>query len=222
MLAVAKDHHVATTVGKNGTHKAGAIAARLPKRVWARHSAGSDAKGQRLYDWALVDIHHTTANDTTANDTTCKRILLIRRSIRTGELAFYAATCPPRSRWPPSSVSPAAADRRGIVPNRQRTRRPRRASGPPLDLMAQLDHPRHPRARLPDRNGHAYTTRNPFTTSAYRSDRERNPPPVTQLTDHTRHGIKHRMHLLHWSHWRRRHQARSQHCHYRRQATRLE
>jgi hypothetical protein len=53
VLAVAKGHPVTTQAGK---HKAVDLATRLPAQVWARHSAGAGAKGQRVYDWALVEI----------------------------------------------------------------------------------------------------------------------------------------------------------------------
>jgi len=56
VLAVARDHQVRTGIGKR---RAVDLAVRLPTGVWQRHSAGSGAKGHRLYDWALVDIERT-------------------------------------------------------------------------------------------------------------------------------------------------------------------
>lgn len=93
VLAVACDHHVTTAAGK---HKAADLAARLPARAWARHSAGDGAKGHRLYDWALIKIEPDTTNtepETEPNKPGCHRLLL-RRSIRTGELAFYRCYAP--------------------------------------------------------------------------------------------------------------------------------
>jgi hypothetical protein len=46
-------HQVATLAGR---HPAKALAKRLPQRAWNRLSAGVGAKGQRWYDWALIDI----------------------------------------------------------------------------------------------------------------------------------------------------------------------
>ncbi len=77
VLAVATTYHVATAAG---TCQARQIAARLPRVAWQRYSAGEGAKGHRYYDWAWVAI-----------DPACPgcRWLLIRRSRRTRELAFY-------------------------------------------------------------------------------------------------------------------------------------
>ena len=83
VLAVARDHQVRTGIGKR---RAVDLAVRLPTGVWQRHSAGSGAKGHRLYDWALVDIDEP--------DTPGCHWLLIRRSRRTGELAFYRCYAP--------------------------------------------------------------------------------------------------------------------------------
>jgi hypothetical protein len=58
----------------------------LPRRVWRRVSAGTGAKGQRWYSWALVDI----AGDTD----TGHHHLLVRRNDKTGELAYYRCYSP--------------------------------------------------------------------------------------------------------------------------------
>ncbi len=77
VLAVARDHQIATRAGK---FRADALVKRLPRRAWQKLSAGAGAKGHRFYDWALANItdgrpgHHQ---------------LLIRRNRRTGEPAFY-------------------------------------------------------------------------------------------------------------------------------------
>jgi hypothetical protein len=57
------------------------IANNLPKRVWKRLSAGSSAKGERLYDWALARW---------AEQEGWQHALLLRRSLDTKlEYAFY-------------------------------------------------------------------------------------------------------------------------------------
>jgi len=82
VLAVACHHRVAVATGK---HRADELAACLPRAVWQRYSVGPGAKGHRYYDWALTGLatgrpdHHG---------------LLIRRSRRTGELAFYRCYAP--------------------------------------------------------------------------------------------------------------------------------
>jgi SRSO17 transposase len=82
VLAVASTHRVTTGAGPC---LAGAIAGRVPRRAWQRYSAGLGAKGHRWYDWAWVSID--------AGRPGC-RWLLIRRSRRTGELAFYRCYSP--------------------------------------------------------------------------------------------------------------------------------
>lgn len=77
VLAVSCNHEVGTGAGK---FLADALAKKLPKRAWQKLSAGAGAKGQRFYDWAVIDLpeprpgHHW---------------LLIRRNRSTGELASY-------------------------------------------------------------------------------------------------------------------------------------
>jgi SRSO17 transposase len=83
VLAVACDHQVTTLAGK---HAAKAPARRLPSRAWNRLSAGVGAKGQRWYDGALIDVTDAEVPDGHA--------LLVRRSISTGELAFYRCYTP--------------------------------------------------------------------------------------------------------------------------------
>ena len=82
VLAVASTHWVTTGAGPC---PAGMIARGLPRRTWQRYSAGQGAKGHRWYDWAWASID--------AGRPGC-RWLLIRRSRRTGELAFYQCYSP--------------------------------------------------------------------------------------------------------------------------------
>jgi hypothetical protein len=87
VLAVARDHRITTGAG---TFRADELAARLPSQARQRHSAGRGAKGQRWYDWALID----TVDEAADPDGTGHHWLLIRRNRRTGELAFYRAYSP--------------------------------------------------------------------------------------------------------------------------------
>jgi hypothetical protein len=50
VLAIGCDRRVDTPAG--GALRADTVAARLPKHVWQRLSAGAGAKGHRCYDWA--------------------------------------------------------------------------------------------------------------------------------------------------------------------------
>jgi SRSO17 transposase len=61
------------------------LAAGIPAEQWIACSAGHGAKGRRLYDWIRVEL----AAPTTAG---MARWLLVRRSRRDGELAFYACS----------------------------------------------------------------------------------------------------------------------------------
>jgi SRSO17 transposase len=63
------------------------LAAGLPAEQWVACSAGHGAKGRRLYDWARVELAAPAGSGTA-------RWLLVRRSRRDGELAFYACSGP--------------------------------------------------------------------------------------------------------------------------------
>jgi SRSO17 transposase len=63
------------------------LAAGVPAEQWIACSAGHGAKGRRLYDWTRVELA-TPATSGMA------RWLLVRRSRRDGELAFYACYGP--------------------------------------------------------------------------------------------------------------------------------
>jgi SRSO17 transposase len=74
---------------------AAAIASALDPSAWRRLSAGAGAKGERLFDWAyleLADLEAAEYNQTLAGLWT--RGLLIRRNIADGDLAFFATWCP--------------------------------------------------------------------------------------------------------------------------------
>ncbi|MQA26179.1 MAG: IS701 family transposase [Micromonosporaceae bacterium] len=81
VLAVSCDHRI--PVGGGQTTRADALAAGLPAASWQRISAGTGSKGPRWYDWAWIDIPGQPG-----------RSLLIRRSLSTGELAFYRCWAP--------------------------------------------------------------------------------------------------------------------------------
>src|SRR5215217_1497141 len=71
------------------------IARTLDPSAWRRLSAGAGAKGERLFDWAyleLADLEAAEYNQTLAGLWT--RGLLIRRTITDGDLAFFATWCP--------------------------------------------------------------------------------------------------------------------------------
>jgi len=74
---------------------AAAIASTLDPSAWRRLSAGAGAKGERLFDWAyleLADLEAAEYNQSLSGLWT--RGLLIRRNIADGELAFFTTWCP--------------------------------------------------------------------------------------------------------------------------------
>jgi hypothetical protein len=63
------------------------LAAAVPAEHWVGASAGQGAKGRRLYDWTRIQLAGPAAPG-------MARWLLVRRSRRDGELAFYACSGP--------------------------------------------------------------------------------------------------------------------------------
>src|ERR1043165_9385591 len=71
------------------------IARTLDPSAWCRLSAGTGSKGERLFDWAcleLADLEAAEYNESLSGLWT--RGLLIRRNLADGELAFFATWCP--------------------------------------------------------------------------------------------------------------------------------
>ena len=67
VLAVAKNHQVVTGIG---ARRAIDLAVRLPERSWQRMSAGQGSKGERWYDWALIQAAAEAAPPAPARGTT--------------------------------------------------------------------------------------------------------------------------------------------------------
>jgi len=75
VMAISCDQRFSTPTGRL---RADELAALVPKRGWQRLSAGAGSKGQRLYDWLLIDPGADAHQ------------LLVRRSIsKPDELAYY-------------------------------------------------------------------------------------------------------------------------------------
>ncbi len=80
VMAVSCDQRFPTPTGPQ---RADQLAAAAPKRGWQRLSCGPGSKGDRLYDWLLIDPGTHT------------HLLLVRRSIsKPGELAYYICRSP--------------------------------------------------------------------------------------------------------------------------------
>ena len=83
-IAVPTSHRVTTPgVGKT---KVTTLLARVPKRAWMRLRTGHGTKGERLYDWAMIEV---TGDDTPPGQAAGHSQVLIRRHRRTGTLSFY-------------------------------------------------------------------------------------------------------------------------------------
>lgn len=71
------------------------IAQSLSEEAWARASAGTGSKGERLYDWACLTLPDP---DPAGEESRAGRWLLVRRGIEDPtELAYYLAYGPPRT-----------------------------------------------------------------------------------------------------------------------------
>lgn len=204
VLAVACSAEVTTGAGK---FRADALAAKVPRRAWQKVSAGAGAKGHRFYEWAVIDLTEERPGS---------RRLLIRRNRTTGELAYYRCFSPAQvplatlvrvagSRWRVEETFQAGKGLAGLDEHQL----PRFTSWSRWVTLAMLAHAflavvrADEHARHPAPHGLIPLTCNEiqclFTTLVVR--------PV--------HDVAHR---LRWSAWRRRHQARAQASHYRRQA----
>ena len=71
------------------------IAENLPDTAWRQLSAGDGTKGERLHDWAYLDLADLDIDEyNTALTGLWTRGLLIRRNIADGDLAFFSTWCP--------------------------------------------------------------------------------------------------------------------------------
>lgn len=71
------------------------IADGLPENSWQRLSAGEGTKGERLHDWAYLELADLDGDGhDNASTGIWTRGLLIRRSIADGDLAFFSTWCP--------------------------------------------------------------------------------------------------------------------------------
>jgi SRSO17 transposase len=208
VLAVARNHQIITGIG---TRKAIDLAVRLPARAWRWMSAGRGSKGERWYDWALVE----TTDDAAGQGG--HHWLLIRRNRKTGEHAFYRA-------YSPTPVAPAALVR---VAGRRWSVEESFASSKEL-------------AALDEHQVRTWTSWHRWTALAILAHaflsvmaaNEPPPPPGSTLIPLTRNEIRHLLaevlkpvhhpgHVLHWSTLRRACQAAARVCHYKRQAASL-
>ena len=186
------------------------LAGRVPPEGWLRISAGQGAKGRRWYGWSRLPL------STAGAPQGWERWLLVRRSLTTGELAYYVCAGPASlplvalvrvagTRWRVEEAFQAGKGLCGLDQHQVRRWR----SWYRWVTLAML----------------AYA----FLVVAAVTEHARHPPPLG-LIPLTCNEIQHLVaalvaapvadtgHWLHWSWWRRRQQARARACHYRRQA----
>src|SRR6266851_8275029 len=204
VLAVARSHRLPTAAA---AWRADALAAKLPPRAWQRLSAGAGAHGHRYYDWAWISIQ-------AARPGCCW--LLVRRSRRTRELAYYRCYAPGHVplavlvrvagiRWSTEENFQAGKGLAGLDEHQVRRWRSwyrwvtlSMLALAFLTITAVTEHAQPPPAGL------IPLTRNEIAH-------------LTALNLRPGHGIGHR---LHWSAWRRRRQHGARISHYQRQAAR--
>lgn len=203
VLAVSCRHHVTTRAGRI---RADALVKRIPRRAWQKLSAGTGAKGHRHYDWAIAAITDNRPGH---------RHLLARRNRHTGELAYYLchSTRPAPlptlvrtagRRWTVEETFQSSKGLAGLDEHQVR----RWTSWHRWVTLAMLAHAFLAAVTALERDLHEETdgliplTRNEIQHL------------FATLVTHAMHDTAHR---LRWSQWRRRHQARAQTAHYRRQ-----
>jgi SRSO17 transposase len=189
---------------------AAGLAERIPAECWLRISAGQGAKGRRWYAWTQVVL------DSTGAPTGWGRWLLVRRSLTSGELAYYLCAGPAGlplvalvrvagSRWRVEEGFQASKGLCGLDQHQVR----RWGCWYRWVTLAML----------------AYA----FLVVVAVTERARHPAPpgAVELTcNEVQHlfaalvavPVADQGHRLRWSWWRRQQQARARACHYRRQA----
>jgi SRSO17 transposase len=204
VLAVACSAEVTTDAGK---FRADALAAKVPKRAWQKLSAGAGAKGHRFYDWAIIGL---------AEPRPGSHQLLIRRNRTTGELAYYRC-------WSPAPVPLATLVR--VAGSRWRVEETFRTG----KGLAGLDEHQVRRFTSWVRWVTLAMLAHAFLAVVRADEHARHPAPdgLIPLTCNeiqrlftmlVVRPVRDAAHRLRWSDWRRRHQARAQASHYRRQA----
>jgi SRSO17 transposase len=203
VLAVAKNHVVPLPIGP----RRAADLAQRPDLTWHRLSAGTGAKGERLYDWAWITIP-----DTSTSTTTGAHGLLLRRNRRTGELAYYRTYTPTPvplgelvrvagTRWRVEEAFQSSKDLTGLDQHQVRTW----TSWHRWTVLVMLAH-----AFLSVMTATQPTTTDPTLIPLTRNEIRRLFTDLIKPARSTVHQI------LAWSHWRRRHQARSRTAHHNR------
>jgi SRSO17 transposase len=208
-VAVPASHRVITPAGRL---TATSLLARLPRTAWQRLRAGHGTKGDRHYDWAMIEIG---PDDTPPGHDPGHSVLLVRRHRYTGELSFYRC----------HSTAPAGlADLVAVVCTRWRIEEDIRAA----KSLTGLDHGQVTCWNSWMRWSLISLIAAALLAVALARIRSAGTPPATGLIPLTRPELlallraavlrvprRDLAHTLRWSRWRRRHQHRAATCHRR-------
>ncbi|WP_017578578.1 IS701 family transposase [Nocardiopsis kunsanensis] len=182
------------------------LAVLVPEPGWQKRSAGAGSKGERFYDWALIDDHTDAAG---------VRWVLMRRNRTSGELAFFHCYAPQAvplarlvavagRRWRVEESFAQGKNLAGLDEHQVRRWRPWHR----WSLLAMVAYAFVAVCRLRELRRHR-----PQSGLVALSCNE-----IARLLHElfrVEHGLEH---VLGWSVFRRAHQAQAQRCHYRRQA----
>jgi len=206
-VAVPASHRVTTPAGR---FTITSLLARLPRKAWQRLRAGHGTKGDRHYDWAMIEAD---PDDTPPGHDPGHSVLLVRRHRYTGELSFYRCHC----------TAPAGLpDLVAVVCTRWRIEEDIRAA----KSLTGLDHGQATCWNSWMRWSLISLIAAALLAVALARTRSADSPPATDLIPLTRPELlallqaavlraprRDLAHTLHWSRWRRRHQHRAAICH---------
>ena len=195
------------------------IASTLDPSAWQRLSAGAGAQGERLFDWAYLELADLEAAEYNQNlSGLWTRGLLIRRNIADGELAFFATWCPAGT---PVAVLVAVKDSAG--PSRTASRRPKTNSVSittrPVPGTAGIGTSRSSCWPLPC-SGHPPPGQHARAPKKQPADDPQEPPLIRWSVQEIRRVASRLAQrqiqpaaVIAWSLWRRAHQAAAQEAH---------
>jgi hypothetical protein len=110
----------------------------VPDGAWVRMSCGDGSKGRRWYSWAVVELGPEPDGPDLGSGH--HALLAPQRPDRGAGVVPLLDPTPGRDRGLGAGRGPPV-DGRGDLPGRQGPRGPGRAPGPPLGLLAPVDHP---------------------------------------------------------------------------------
>jgi DDE superfamily endonuclease len=207
VMAISCDQRFPTPTGRI---RADELAAQAPQRGWQRLSAGAGSKGQRLYDWLLLDPGTHTHPPTAGPP-------LHQHTNRAGLLHRPHQHPGPAGRTGPGRRIPLG--RGGNLPIHQKRDRTGPLPGSQIPRLVPPHHPIHARRRLP--HHHRPHRASPRRKRGNATDHEPLIPlscnEIRRLWATCTRPSHPRPHTDHWSHWRRHHQTHARACHYQRQ-----